>query len=119
MPNKAFKPTPEQREAVKALKAHAVPVKEIAAYLGISSNTLSKYFQKDMDAAKLDAHRPVMDFLHYTASGKALENGATYGECIRSAIFYAKTQMGWKEEEQIPQGDTNINYYAPTFPRDG
>lgn len=40
-------------------------------------------------------------FLYTAASGKALEEGATHSDCIRAAMFWAKTQMGWKEVQGV------------------
>ena len=33
----------------------------------------------------------------FRASGQALQTGASHGDCVRAAMFWAKTRMGWKE----------------------
>ena len=45
----------------------------------------------------IKANANVGKFLYQAASGQALATGATYSDCVRAAMFWAKTRMGWKE----------------------
>jgi len=93
-------PTEKTRAEVAALISYGVPVKQVAAYIGIDDKTLSKHYREIMDEAKAKAHAQVGRFLFQAASGSLIEKGATFADCIRSAIFYAKTQMGFREVDR-------------------
>jgi N6-adenosine-specific RNA methylase IME4 len=94
-------PTPQQRSEVAALKSFGVPLDDIAAYIGIDRKTLSKHYAEEIRAAQIKANANVAKFLYSAASGKALEQGATYADCVRSAMFWAKTRMGWRETDVL------------------
>ncbi len=40
-------------------------------------------------------------FLYQNASGSTLKDGATYSDCVRAAMFWAKTRMGWRETQDL------------------
>ena len=96
-------PTPQTRAEVAALKSFGVPLDEIAAYIGIDRKTLSKYYRAEIDTAQVKADAAVAKFLYGTASGRALKDGATYADCVRAAMFWAKTRMGWREKDDATQ----------------
>lgn len=97
MPMPAFKPTTEQRAQVQALSSFGVPQDVIAEFLSIDPKTLRKYFPDELKKASLQANAQVAKFLFTAASGQALGRGASYADCIRAAMFWAKTRMGWNE----------------------
>lgn len=99
------KKTDETTAAVKALAAHGVPQDDISEYIGISKHTLINYYSKEMAESRVEAKSKVAKFLFHAASGDAMADGATHGECIRAAIFYAKTQMGWRETDEKDNSD--------------
>lgn len=102
MPGKpAHVPTPQTRAEVSALKSFGVPLEDIATYIGIDRKTLSKYYRVEIDTAQVKADAAVAKFLYGTASGRALKDGATYSDCVRAAMFWAKTRMGWRETQGI------------------
>ena len=104
MPGKpAHVPTPQTRAEVSALKSFGVPLDDISAYIGIDRKTLSKYYRVEIDTAQVKADAAVAKFLYSTASGRALKDGATYSDCVRSAMFWAKTRMGWREKDEGTQ----------------
>jgi hypothetical protein len=55
----------------------------------------------EIDTAQVKADAAVAKFLYGTASGRALKDGATYSDCVRAAMFWAKTRMGWRETQEI------------------
>ena len=91
------KPTEKTRAEIVALRSYGVPIKEVAAYIGIDDKTLYKYYKDELDNSAIKANANVGKFLYQAASGQALTTGATYSDCVRAAMFWAKTRMGWKE----------------------
>lgn len=101
----SHKPTDKTRAEVEALTAYGVPSAEVALYVGIDPKTLRKHYRQELDVARTKAHAKVGKFLFNAASGDALKNGASHSDCIRAAMFWAKTQMGFREKEESSQGD--------------
>jgi len=101
MAAKAHEKTDATTKTVVALYSFGVPQSQIADYVGIDSNTLRKYYLPEMKMAKTGANGTVAKFLFNAASGNALEDGAQYGDCLRAAMFWAKTQMKWRERTDI------------------
>lgn len=95
------KPTDKTRAEVSALYSFGVPLKDVAAYIGITDKTLSKHYADELARAKTQAHGNVAKFLYKAASGAALEDGASYADCVRAAMFWAKTQMGFRETHHV------------------
>ena len=91
------KPTEKTRAEIIALRSYGVPIKEVAAYIGIDDKTLYKYYREELENSAIKANANVGKFLYQAASGQALATGATYSDCVRAAMFWAKTRMGWKE----------------------
>lgn len=101
MPRKAHEPTPESRVEVRTLASLGMPQDEIAAYIGISKPTLAKHYGEELKLSAIKANANVGKFLYTMASGGALKQGASYGECSRAAMFWAKTRMGWRETNNL------------------
>ena len=97
---KRFKPTDADREKVEEMASVGIPHNHIAMVIqgGIDPNTLKKYFPDELRESKIKANAIV---------GKTLFSKAAGGD-TSSLIFWAKTQMGWKETNVI-EGDMNIN----------
>ena len=91
------KPTEKTRAEIIALRSYGVPIKEVAAYIGIDDKTLYKYYREELENSAIKANANVGKFLYQAASGQALATGATHSDCVRAAMFWAKTRMGWKE----------------------
>ena len=104
-------PTDKTRAEIVALRSYGVPIKEVAAYIGIDDKTLYKYYKEELDNSAIKANANVGKFLYQAASGQALTTGATYSDCVRAAMFWAKTRMGWKEtnaqEEENKEAKNN------------
>lgn len=90
-------PTDKTRAEIIALRSYGVPIKEIASYIGIDDKTLYKYYREELELSATKANANVGKFLYQAASGQALTTGASYSDCVRAAMFWAKTRMGWKE----------------------
>lgn len=82
-------PTSDSIKTARAMASVGVQTKFIAAALEISEPTLIKYYKDEMNNARGKAHMQV---------GNSLFQKAIAGD-TPSAIFYAKTQMGWKENK--------------------
>ena len=119
-------PTAKTRSEVAALRSYGIPQEEVAAYIGIDAKTLRKYYRDELDKAAITANAKVGQFLYQNATGSTLDKGATHGDCVRAAMFWAKTRMGWKEtqglEHTSPDGSmspTRIELVAPSVdPKD-
>ena len=97
MPRHPHEPTDKTRAEVEALKSFGVPQQDIAGYIGIDRKTLAKHYKDELDTAQTKANATVARFLYQAASGKALNEGANYADCVRAAMFWAKTRMQWRE----------------------
>lgn len=94
-------PTEKTRAEVGALASYGVPHDEIGKYVGIDKKTLYKYYRSELDGAHTKANAAVGRFLYQAASGQSLKDGAGYSDCIRAAMFWAKTRMEWRETSVI------------------
>ena len=103
-------PTEKTRAEIIALRSYGVPIKEVAAYIGIDDKTLYKYYKDELDNSAMKANANVGKFLYQAASGQALTTGASYSDCVRAAMFWAKTRMGWKETnvQEVKMADEPI-----------
>lgn len=89
-------PTSETKAIVKALTAFGRTQDDIAKYLGISDETLAKYYRYEMDSAKTGAVFEV---------GKRLMDKIEEGD-FNAIKFYLCTQGRWtiaKEKEDDTQ----------------
>jgi len=102
--------TEKTRAEIIALRSYGVPIKEVAAYIGIDDKTLYKYYREELENSAIKANANVGKFLYQAASGQALTTGATYSDCVRAAMFWAKTRMGWKETnvQEVKMADEPI-----------
>jgi len=81
------KPTQADRDTAKRLSALGCPHEDIAIRLKISSDTLVKYYQVELDEGRIDANSAIAGTLFQQA-----KNGNT-----AAAIFWLKTRAKWKE----------------------
>ena len=86
-----MEPTPEERALVSQMAAVGITHEQIALCVrdGISADTLVKYFKQELTTARIKANAKI---------GGTLYNRAINGDTT-AAIFWAKTQMGWKERQ--------------------
>lgn len=86
---KKHEPTSEQRTIVQMGAALGLPQVEIAREIGISDESLRKYYRDELDQGMFKANMKV---------GGALFNKAIGGDTT-AMIFWAKTRMGWSEKQ--------------------
>jgi transposase len=80
-------PTEQTRLQAKTLAAVGIRHEDIAAKLGITADTLTKYYRKELDDGRVDANAQI---------GKSLFEQARAGNTA-AMIFWLKTRAGWKE----------------------
>jgi hypothetical protein len=88
---KPHEPTEHQRGQAKSLAGFGVTVKEIAALMGIDQETLTKYYQDDMDAGRATANARVSSRLF----DRATKEGDT-----TAMIWWTKARMKWSEKTE-------------------
>jgi hypothetical protein len=86
---KKHEPTQQDRDTARRLSALGVPHEDIALRLKISSDTLVKYYQEELDEGRIDAN---------SAIAGTLFNKAKKGNTA-AAIFWLKTRARWKETQ--------------------
>jgi hypothetical protein len=94
---KKYKPTDENKKLVKTLAAVGVTFEDIATKLEISSDTLVKYYKKELDDGRIDANASIGQTLFQQA-----KNGNT-----AAAIFWLKTRARWKETQAVELSGPN------------
>jgi hypothetical protein len=92
-------PTDETRDQVLRGVIAGVDQDRIAAILGIAPKTLRKHYRDELDHGKAKANMAVGGSLYQKAIG-----GDT-----TAAIFWAKTQMGWRETQNVNQTNVDID----------
>jgi len=105
MPRPPHQPTDDNRAEVAALASFGINEAAISGYIGVDAKTLRKYYRHELDTGALRANVKVGTFLFHAASGAALEKGATYADCVRAAMFWAKTRMRWREADRPGEDD--------------
>jgi hypothetical protein len=93
---KPFEPTEEQRKLVRMAAAFGQPHHDIAKIVGVSKGTLAAHFREELDTGKAQANFKVAGTLYKAATGPSNEKTT-----IIAAMFWAKTQMGWKETARV------------------
>jgi len=88
---KKYEPTDENKKLVKTLAAVGITFEDIATKLEISSDTLVKYYKKELDDGRIDANASIGQTLFQKA-----KNGNT-----AAAIFWLKTRARWKETHAV------------------
>lgn len=101
MANPPHAPTAESRAQVSALYSYGITQEEIARFLSIDPKTLRLHYRDELDSAHIKANAKVGQFLFQNASGQTLKDGASHSDCVRSAMFWAKTRMGWRETTDL------------------
>ena len=98
---RAYKRSDDVAAQVSALTSFGVPQDEIAGFLGISDDTLRKYYAPEIARAATDRNAKVAAFLFRSASGETIPDGASYSDCLRAAMFWLKTRAGWRETQSV------------------
>ena len=90
-------PTDEQRRLVRAYSGYGIPQRDIALLIGKSIDWLDKHCRAELDVGLAEVHAKV---------GRTLVAKALAGDtaCL---IFYAKSQMGYREVSKFEHSGTN------------
>ena len=80
-------PTDETRQVVRMMAGCGIPQMQIAPVVGISDETLRKYYRRELDLGLIEANAKVAEALFRQAIG---------GD-VGAAIWWTKCRMGWRE----------------------
>lgn len=84
----AHKPTKQNASLIRNLAGIGVPVKMIAAQIGIDDKTLRKYYDEDIDIGQAKATTEVARRLYDIAMGDTKES-------LTACIFWLKCRARW------------------------
>lgn len=90
MQGKQHIPSDETRKLVRTLAAVGITHEDIADKLEINSDTLVKYYRKELNDGRVDANANI---------GQKLYQQANNGN-LQAQIFWLKTRARWKEVSQ-------------------
>jgi hypothetical protein len=90
-------PTDENRSLVKSLSAMGTRYVDIALKLEINTDTLTKYYSRELELGRVDANAKV---------AQGLFNQAVNGN-TSAGIFWMKTRAGWKETNALELSGAN------------
>lgn len=86
-----FRPTEEQRDSVKQLRACGWQADQIAVALRIPARTLYRHFANELKGGEFEIKSKV---------ARNIAFGAVNGDKTLM-IFYAKAQMGWRDSYRV------------------
>jgi len=90
MPRKPYEPDEKMRGQVKRMAGLGITHDQIAKIVGISDETLRKYYSEELDTGTAHANAAVAQNLFKIATGS--DKGA-----VAAAIFWMKTRARWRE----------------------
>ena len=90
--------TDDNRLTVNNLKSFGHTDAEISKYLGINTDTLTKYYRHELDTAVVKANSEVANKLYQKA---------TYSDDLQAQIFWLKTRARWRTADKEAETDTN------------
>lgn len=93
MPRKPHEPTDKDRKQVSLMAGIGLTHNQIAKIIGISDETLRKYYDKELEVSASMMNAQVAQNLYSIATSKGA--GA-----VASAIFWMKTRGGWREVDR-------------------
>ena|SRR5579872_5462616 len=93
------KPTEKSRAEVAALVSFGNTQEEIAGYIGVNVDTLTKYYRDELDNSVIRANAKVAAKLFR----KAID-----GDDIKAQIFWLKTRARWREKDDTPSVSDKI-----------
>lgn len=93
MSRKPHEPTEKDRNQVTLMAGIGLTQDQICKIIGVSDETLRKYYEKELDTATSMMNAQVAQNLFRIATSKGA--GA-----VASAIFWMKTRGGWREVDR-------------------
>jgi len=100
------KPTEETRAQVFALSSFGITQEHIGSFVGLSDDTLRKFYREELDKASIDRNAEVAAFVFRSANGSTISEGASYSDCLKAAMFWLKTRARWSENP-APEADAS------------
>ena len=91
MAHRPWQPSEDDRKRIRLYSGLGLTQEQIAAVFGKSVETIVKYCRDELDAGKAETIAKVAG----TLVNKALKGDTA------SAIFYLKTQAGWRETSNV------------------
>jgi len=91
MAQKPHKPTDDLRRQIEQASGLGLPHDQVAALVGISNETLRKYYGPELAVGKAKASAQV---------AKTLFNKAVQGGDTTAMIWWTKAQMRWAETQR-------------------
>jgi len=88
---KPHKPTDENRKMIEKMSAVGIDQESIAKVMGMSVETLFKYYKPELEMASTKANTSVAGALYRNAIGGN----------VAAQIFWCKTRMGWREKSEV------------------
>ena len=92
--NQPFVPTDRERQQVERMVGFGLTQEQISKIVGISENTLKKYFQDELDNGVSRINSAVAQNLFSIATSR--EQGS-----VAAAIFWMKTRGRWRETNHL------------------
>lgn len=89
---------------VRSLSAVGTRFEDIAAKLGITHDTLAKWYRSELDAGRIDANAAIASTLY---------NKAKSGDTA-AMIFWLKTRAGWREKSDVNITNDDRSLAMPT-----
>jgi len=93
MTRRAHEPTEKDRKQVTLMAGIGLTHDQIAKVVGVSDETLRKYYDKELETAAAMMNAQVAQNLFSIATSKA-------SGCVPAAIFWMKTRAGWREVDR-------------------
>jgi DNA-binding XRE family transcriptional regulator len=94
MPRQPHKPTDESRRQVETLVGMGMTREQIGRFVGVSENTLRKYYESQLGTGDVKANAKVAQALFRKATGDGPSS-------VTAAIFWLKARAGWKEADRL------------------
>jgi len=90
MPRKPHEPTEKDRKQITVMAGIGLTHDQIAKVVGISDETLRKYYSQELETAESLMNAQVAQNLFSIATSKGTGS-------VAAAIFWMKTRAGWRE----------------------
>ena len=100
--NPPYSPTDSDRAVVEGLVVSGCNHEQIAAYLDISHDTLTKHYRKELDTAKVK----LAGMMTKTMMQRAMDNN--HKDCQRAYEYWMSRQFSWKETLSHEHGNILI-----------
>ena len=95
MARPSHQPSDKSRQEVESLSAVGLPHPEIASIIGVSHNTLTKHYRRELALGHSKANAQV---------AKTLFKQAVGGNTV-ACIFWLKARAGWRDRVDVSNED--------------